>query len=43
MAGINRPTFVKSGMLAAGATALPLGAAAPAMGVPHAPTVLAPA
>ncbi len=41
MTGINRRILFKTGALAAGATALPLGAAAPAVGLPNSPRVLA--
>jgi len=41
MTELNRRTLFKTGVLAAGAAALPLGTAAPALAVPHSPTVLA--
>jgi len=41
MPDVDRRTLFKSGLLAAGATGLPLAAAAPAHAVPHAPRVLA--
>ena len=41
MTGINRRTLFKGGVLAAGATALPLAASAPALALPNSPRVLA--
>jgi len=41
MTGINRRTFLTSGALALGATALPVATGAPALAVPSEPTVLA--
>jgi glucose/arabinose dehydrogenase len=41
MTELNRRSLFKAGLLAAGATSLPVAASAPASAVPHAPTVLA--
>lgn len=41
MTELDRRSLFKAGLLAAGATSLPLAAAAPASAVPHAPKVLA--